>query len=90
MCVSGPSVRAIRKFAAYDDRMGLFRRKAKKNREKAVAGLLTAQTRTAEAQPEAARPEVTAEARPNPDQPGWGQIIGQEIGRAREDHASQQ
>jgi hypothetical protein len=79
-----------RKFAVYDHTMSLFRRRAKKNREKAAAGLLTEQTSTAEAQAEAARPEVTAEARPNPDQPGWGRIIGQEIGRSREEHASQE
>ena len=69
--------------------MGLFRRRDKKNRENAEAGLLKEQTSAAEAQAEAARPEVTTEARPNPDQPGWGRILGEEIGRARENRASQ-
>ncbi len=67
--------------------MGLFRSRAKKNREKA-ADLLEEQTRTAKAQFEVARRQVTAEARPNPDQPGWGRTIGQEIGKAREDRPS--
>jgi hypothetical protein len=65
--------------------MGLFRRRDKKNREKSEAGLLKEQTSAAEA----ARPEVTTEERPNPDQPGWGRILGEEIGRARENRASQ-
>lgn len=69
--------------------MGLFRRRAKKNREKAEAGLLKDQTSAAGAQTEAAHSEVTTEARPNPDQPGWGRILGEEIGRARENRASQ-
>jgi hypothetical protein len=70
--------------------MGLFRSRARKNREKAAAAeLLTEQTRTVAAAPEAARREVTAEARPNPDQPGWGRTIGQAIGKAREDRADQ-
>lgn len=69
--------------------MGFFRRRAMKNREKAAAELLTAGG-DRRVQAGAARPEVTAEARPNPDQPGWGRVIGQEIGRAREDRASQQ
>lgn len=70
--------------------MGLFRSRARKSREKAAAELLTEQTRTAKAPAEAPRREVTAEARPNPDQPGWGQTIGQEIGKARENRASQE
>ena len=68
--------------------MGLFRRRAR-NREKVAADLQEEQTGTVEAEPEVARREVPAEARPNPDQPGWGQTIGQEIGKAREDRASQ-
>ena len=76
-----------RKFAVYDHTMGLFRRRSKNNREKAAAGLLKEETTTAERPAEAARTQVTAEARPNPDQPGWGRIIGQEIGRSREEHA---
>ena len=70
--------------------MGLFRSRARKNREKVAAELLKEQTRTVKAQGEVARREVTAEARPNPDQPGWGRTIGQEIGKAREDRASQE
>jgi hypothetical protein len=70
--------------------MGLFRSRARKNREKAAAAeLLPEQTRTVAAPPETARREVIAEARPNPDQPGWGRTIGQAIGKAREDHADQ-
>jgi len=70
--------------------MGLFRRRAKKNRETAAAEVLNEQNGTAQAQAEAAPRQVTAEARPNPDQPGWGETIGQQIGRAREDRASQE
>ena len=73
--------------AVYDRAMGLFRSRAKKNREKAAAELLTKQTTTAKAQTEVARREVTAEVRPNPDQPGWGRTIGQEIGKTRGDRA---
>jgi hypothetical protein len=68
--------------------MGLFRR-ARKNREKAAAELLKEQTRMVKAHGEVAPRKVTTEARPNPDQPGWGQAIGQEIGKARGDRASQ-
>jgi hypothetical protein len=64
--------------------MGLFRSRARKRREKAAAELLKEQTRTAEAQAQVARREATAEERPNPDQPGWGQAIGQEIAKTRE------
>ncbi len=70
--------------------MGLFRSRARKNREKAAARLLEEQTGTARAQAEVARREVTAEERPNPDRPGWGRTIGQEIGKAREDRLSQE
>ena len=69
--------------------MGLFRSRAKKNREKAAAALLEKQTMTVTAPAEVAPREVTAEARPNPDQPGWGRTIGQQIGKARGDRASQ-
>jgi hypothetical protein len=69
--------------------MGLFRSRASKKREKA-AKLLEEQTRAAKAQAVGARREVTAEARPNPDQPGWGRTTGQAIGKAREDRASQE
>ena len=47
-------------------------------------------TETVKEQPEAAPREVKYEARPDPDKPGWGRIIGQEIGKAREDRASQE
>jgi len=70
--------------------MGLFRSRARKKREKAAAELLTEQTRTAKAQAQVARRTVTAEERPNPDQPGWGLAIGQEIGKAREDRPGQE
>jgi hypothetical protein len=70
--------------------MGLFRSMARKKHEKAAAELLKEQTRTANAQAQVARREVTAEERPNPDQPGWGQTIGQQIGKAREDRPSQE
>lgn len=70
--------------AVYHRVMGIFRRRAWKNREKAAAELLKEPT-TAEADVEVARREVTAEERPDPDQPGWGRAIGWEIGRTRED-----
>lgn len=70
--------------------MGLFRSRGRKNREKAAAELLKEQTRTASAQAEVARREVSAEERPNPDQPGWGRTIGQQIGRTRENRPSQE
>jgi hypothetical protein len=70
--------------------MGLFRSRAGENREKAAAELPKEQTRTVKAQPEVARREAMHEARPNPDKPGWGRTIGQEIGKAPEDRASQE
>jgi hypothetical protein len=70
--------------------MGFFRSRASKKREKAAAKLLEEQIRAAKAQADVARREVTAEARPNPDQPGWGRTVGQAIGKAREDRASQE
>jgi len=73
--------------------MGLFRRRTGKKRETAATGLLNEQTETAPVQAEVARPQstqVTAEERPNPDRPGWGTTIGQEIGKAREDRPSQE
>jgi hypothetical protein len=82
--------RGFRKSAVYDRAMGLFRSRGRKNRGKAAAELLKEQARTVKAQAEAARREVTAEERPNPDQPGWGRTIGQEIGRARENRRSQE
>jgi len=73
----------------YNAAMGLFRRRAKKNREKAEAELLNEQNTTAKAQPEVAPREATAEARPDPDKPGWGETIGQQIGQARGERAGQ-
>jgi len=62
--------------------MGLFRR-AGENREKvaaklpneAAAELPDEQTMTVNAQPTVAPREVKREARPNPDEPGWGRTI---------------
>jgi hypothetical protein len=68
--------------------MGLFRRRDRKKREKAAAELPKEQATPAKAQAEAARREVTAEARPDPDQPGWGRTIGQEIAKAREERVT--
>ena len=70
--------------------MGLFRRRAKKDRGQAAAELVKEQSTPANTQTEAAPREATAEARPNPDQPGWGETIGQQIGKAREERASQE
>jgi hypothetical protein len=66
--------------------MGLFRSMFGRNREKAAAKPVEVPTApTATAPPEVARREVTAEPRPDPDQPGWGRIAGQALGKARED-----
>jgi hypothetical protein len=70
--------------------VGLFRGRARKDREEAAAGLLKEQARTVKAPAEVARGEVKFEARPNPDNPGWGRAVGQEMGKAREDRASQE
>ncbi len=69
--------------------MGLFRSRASKKLEKA-AKLLEEQTKAAKAQAVGPHREVTAEARPNPDEPGWGRTTGQAIGKAREDRASRE
>jgi hypothetical protein len=74
----------------YDDAMGLFRRRAKKNREKAAADLLEQQSTTATEQAAVAPRTATAEARPNPDKPGWGETIGQQLGKPREERTSQE
>ena len=68
----------------------LFRGRARKDREEAAEGPLKEQATTAPAPAEAARQEVKFEARPNPDNPGWGRAVGQEIGKAREDRSSQE
>src|SRR5215472_6827721 len=52
--------------------------------------VLEEQAGTVEAPADAARGEVKFEARPNPDNPGWGQTIGQEIGKTRQDRPSQE
>jgi len=82
-------MRGVRESAVYHHAMGLFRSRARKNREKAAAGFLKEQTTTVPPQAEVARREVTAEARPDPDRPGWGRTIGLEIGKGREERASQ-
>ena len=69
--------------------MGLFRSRARRQRDKAAAKLLTEQTGAGTAQGETGRREVTPEARPDPDQPGWGQIAGQAIGKARQNRQQQ-
>jgi hypothetical protein len=56
----------------------------------AAAELQDEQTQAVKAQPEVAPREVKHEARPNPDKPGWGLTIGQEIRKAREDRGSQE
>jgi hypothetical protein len=76
--------------AVYNDAMGLFHRRAKKNREKAAAEPLKEKSTTAKAQTEVAPREAAGEARPDPDRPGWGEVIGQQIGKTREERASQE
>lgn len=56
-------------------------------REEGAAGVLDQQTATVTTQLAAAGREVKREARPNPNKPGWGLSIGQEVGKAREDGA---
>ena len=75
-------MREVRKSAAYDrgmglfrNAMGLFRGGAGKDRDKPAAGLPDEQTRTVKAQPGVAPREVKREARPDPDQPGWGRTV---------------
>ena len=70
------------KSTAYDHAMGLFRSakglfrsRGGNNREKAAAELPDEQTRTVQAQPVVVPREVKREARPNPDEPGWGRTI---------------
>jgi hypothetical protein len=72
--------------AVYDRTMGLFRSRRRKNRDKAAAEHLEEQTTTAELPDRVPVREVTAEQRPDPDRPGWGRTIGQEIGKARDEH----
>ena len=90
-------MREVREPAAYAPAMGLFRSamgrfrgRAGKDREKAAAELLNEQSSTVKAQPAVAPREVRREARPDPNMPGWGRAIDQEIGTARGDRASQE
>jgi len=57
-------------------------------REEGAAGLLDQQAATVTAQPAAVGRELKREARPNPNKPGWGLSVGQEVGKARDDGAS--
>ena len=59
-------------------------------REEGAPGLLDQQAATVTAQLAAAGREVKREARPNPNKPGWGLSIGQEVGKARDDGASRE
>jgi hypothetical protein len=70
--------------------MGFLRSRARKKREKAAAEHLEAQAKAAKPQAEVARREVTAKPRLDPDQPGWGRAIGQEMAKARQERGSQQ
>jgi hypothetical protein len=55
--------------------MGLFRGRARKDREKAAAELVKEEASPVKAPPVAARREVKREARPDPNKPGWGRAI---------------
>ena len=55
--------------------MGLFRGRAGRNREMAAAEPPNEPAMTVKAQSEVAPREVKREARPNPDEPGWGRTI---------------
>ena len=75
-------MRAVREPAAYDPAMGLFRSamglfhsRAGKNHEEAAVELPAEQTTMVKAQPGVGPREVKREARPNPDEPGWGRTI---------------
>jgi hypothetical protein len=74
--------------------MRLFHGKAQKNREETAAELPKLPqlpeepSETIKAQPKAALREPKYEARPDPDKPGWGLTMGQEIFKVREDRTS--
>jgi len=75
-------MREVRKSAAYDHAMGLFRSamglfrgKAAKGREDAAAGLPNEPARTVNAPSAGVPREVKRESRPDPDKPGWGRTI---------------
>jgi len=84
--------------------MDFFRGGARKHRDERPAELLKEQAETVTAQPAildqqaatvttqlaAAGREVKREARPNPNKPGWGLSIGQEVGKPRGDGASRE
>ena len=67
-----------------------FRGGARKHRDEGAAELLDQQAATVTAQPAVAGREVKREARPNPNKPGWGLSIGQEVGKGRDDGASRE
>ena len=70
--------------------MRFFHRRASKRPDKAEIQMVQEQTSAANAEAETPRQHGLAEARPDPDQPGWGRTIGQAISKAREDSASQE
>ena len=74
----------------YYHAMRLFRRRASKRPDKAEVQLVQEPTSAAKAGAETARQHRAAEARPDPDQPGWGRTIGQAISKPREDSANQE
>jgi hypothetical protein len=59
-------------------------------REEGAAGLLDQQAAAVTTQLAAAGREVKREARPNPNKPGWGLSIGQEVGKPPKDGASRE
>jgi hypothetical protein len=69
--------------------MGLFRKRRKQKLDEAAVAVTEPVTSAAAEQSEATRREVAAEQRPDPDQPGWGRIIGGDIGKARQSRPSQ-
>ena len=54
------------------------------------AATATEEAPTVKVQPEVARREVKREARPDPNKPGWGLSIGQEVSKAPGNRASQE
>jgi hypothetical protein len=90
--ISARDIRAERhRERVYYRAMRLFHRRASKRRDKGEAQLVQERTSPANAGgAEAAGQHRPAEARPDPDQPGWGRTIGQAISKAREESASQE
>jgi hypothetical protein len=64
--------------------MGLFRSWARKNQKKAAVKPSDKLPDVGATKEQIERRDLTAEARPDPDQPGWGRIVGQTISKARE------